>query len=164
MGPTGCPETSITNYQSTLRNIPEERVSRLRRGGSVKSRKYSICLKRSQTAKHYQYCMYVLRQSGIISIACMCSDSQALSVLHVCAQTVRHYQYCMYVLRPPSIISTAYMCSDAKHYQYCMYVLRPPSIISTACMCSDAKHYQYCMFIFFKAILLHILSQHVYCL
>ena len=24
MGPTGCPETSVTNYQSTLRNVPEE--------------------------------------------------------------------------------------------------------------------------------------------
>ena len=24
MGPTGCTETSLTNYQSTLRNIPEE--------------------------------------------------------------------------------------------------------------------------------------------
>jgi hypothetical protein len=25
MGPIGCPETSVTNYQSDLRNIPEER-------------------------------------------------------------------------------------------------------------------------------------------
>jgi len=25
MGPIGCPETSVTNYQSTQRNIPEER-------------------------------------------------------------------------------------------------------------------------------------------
>ena len=25
MGPTGCPKTSVTNYQSTLRNTPEER-------------------------------------------------------------------------------------------------------------------------------------------
>jgi len=25
MGPIGCPETSVTNYHSTLRNIPEER-------------------------------------------------------------------------------------------------------------------------------------------
>jgi hypothetical protein len=24
MGPTGCPETSITNYKSTLRKIQEE--------------------------------------------------------------------------------------------------------------------------------------------
>jgi hypothetical protein len=27
MGPIGCPETSVTNYQSTLRNIPEERCN-----------------------------------------------------------------------------------------------------------------------------------------
>jgi hypothetical protein len=25
MGPIGCPETSVTNYQSTLRNILEKR-------------------------------------------------------------------------------------------------------------------------------------------
>jgi hypothetical protein len=27
MGPIDCPETSVTNYRSTLRNIPEERRS-----------------------------------------------------------------------------------------------------------------------------------------
>jgi len=26
MGPMSCPETSVTNYQSMLRNIPEERM------------------------------------------------------------------------------------------------------------------------------------------
>ena len=29
MGPTGCPKTSVTNYQSTLCNIPEERRSQI---------------------------------------------------------------------------------------------------------------------------------------
>ena len=29
MGPIGCPETSIEDYHSTLRNIPEERRSQL---------------------------------------------------------------------------------------------------------------------------------------
>jgi hypothetical protein len=38
MGPTGCPETSEINYQSTLLNIPEERISHLRRAESLKSR------------------------------------------------------------------------------------------------------------------------------
>jgi hypothetical protein len=27
MGPTGCPETSVTNYQSTLRNLPKDRIT-----------------------------------------------------------------------------------------------------------------------------------------
>jgi len=40
MGLIGCPETSATSYQSTLRNITEERTSRLHRGGSVKSRDF----------------------------------------------------------------------------------------------------------------------------
>ena len=29
MGPIGCPETSVTNYQYALCNIPEERKSQL---------------------------------------------------------------------------------------------------------------------------------------
>ena len=29
MGPIGCPESSVTNYQSSLRNIPEEQRSPL---------------------------------------------------------------------------------------------------------------------------------------
>ena len=33
-----CPETSVPNYRSTLRNIPEERRSHSYRGGSLKSR------------------------------------------------------------------------------------------------------------------------------
>ena len=36
-GPTGCPETSESNYQPTLRNIPEDQRSHLHRGGSLRS-------------------------------------------------------------------------------------------------------------------------------
>jgi len=28
MGPLGCPETSVNNYHSMMRNVPEERRSR----------------------------------------------------------------------------------------------------------------------------------------
>ena len=38
MGPTGCPATSVTNYQSTLRKIPQKRMPHLQCGGSLKSR------------------------------------------------------------------------------------------------------------------------------
>jgi hypothetical protein len=37
MGTMGCPKTSLQNYHSTLRNIPEERRPHLHRGGSLKS-------------------------------------------------------------------------------------------------------------------------------
>jgi hypothetical protein len=37
MGPIGCPETSVANYQSTLRNFPEQRRSHSHRGGRLKS-------------------------------------------------------------------------------------------------------------------------------
>jgi len=35
MAPTGCPETSVTNYHYSLRKNPEERSSHLLRGGSL---------------------------------------------------------------------------------------------------------------------------------
>jgi len=38
-GPICCPETSVTEYQCTLRNIPEERISHLHESVSLKSRK-----------------------------------------------------------------------------------------------------------------------------
>jgi len=37
MGPIHCFETSILDYQSTLRKIPEERRCHLHQGGSLKS-------------------------------------------------------------------------------------------------------------------------------
>jgi hypothetical protein len=39
MGPVGCPETSVTNYKSTMCNIPEERRPHFYRDGSLISRK-----------------------------------------------------------------------------------------------------------------------------
>jgi len=38
MEPIRCPETSVHNYNCTLRNIPEEHRYHLNRGGSLKSR------------------------------------------------------------------------------------------------------------------------------
>ena len=38
IGPIGCIETSLRNYDYSLRNSPEERSSHLIRGGSLKSR------------------------------------------------------------------------------------------------------------------------------
>jgi hypothetical protein len=37
MGPTGCPETSVKDYHSTLRNTPQERRHHQHRGGGLKS-------------------------------------------------------------------------------------------------------------------------------
>jgi hypothetical protein len=56
MGPISYPETSVHNYHSTLRNIPEERRSRLDRGGGLKSRNLlSICgRKRDMSVCHLQ--------------------------------------------------------------------------------------------------------------
>ena len=37
MGPKGCPETSVTNYQSMLNNIPEQQRPHLHHSGNLKS-------------------------------------------------------------------------------------------------------------------------------
>ena len=42
MGPIGFPESSFSNYQRTLRNMPEERGPQLRSGGSLKSRRDEV--------------------------------------------------------------------------------------------------------------------------
>jgi hypothetical protein len=44
MEPIGFPETSLKNYHSTLRNIPEERRYHLQGDGSLKSRLEISCL------------------------------------------------------------------------------------------------------------------------
>jgi hypothetical protein len=45
MGPMRCSETSVKDYHSTLRNIPEKRGSHQHRSGSLKSRLlYCFCL------------------------------------------------------------------------------------------------------------------------
>ena len=46
MGWMGCPETPLTKYQFTPRNIPEERRSLLRRGGCLKSNTILLILVR----------------------------------------------------------------------------------------------------------------------
>jgi hypothetical protein len=38
MGPIGCPETSVTDYQIMLRKSPNERKYHVGRGGTLKSR------------------------------------------------------------------------------------------------------------------------------
>jgi len=42
MGSIGCPETSVMKYHYLLRNSPEECSLRLRRGGSLKSHKFTL--------------------------------------------------------------------------------------------------------------------------
>jgi len=38
-----CPETAVTNHQSTLRNNPKERRSHVDRNGSLKLRTFASC-------------------------------------------------------------------------------------------------------------------------
>jgi hypothetical protein len=44
-GPVGCPVTSVRNYHYTLRNMAEQRISLILRGGSLKSSKRKLRVK-----------------------------------------------------------------------------------------------------------------------
>ena len=55
MRPVGCLETSVTNYKSTLCNIPEERKSHLHRGGSLKSSLVKLFYKYNIFSRGWQY-------------------------------------------------------------------------------------------------------------
>jgi hypothetical protein len=44
MAPIGFTETPLMNQLSALRDIPQERRSRLQRGGSLKSSTIAVCL------------------------------------------------------------------------------------------------------------------------
>ena len=44
-GKIGCPKTSVRNYHNSLGNNPEERSSRITRGGSLKSRNVTAVFK-----------------------------------------------------------------------------------------------------------------------
>jgi hypothetical protein len=63
MGPIGCHETSVTNDNSTLRNIPEGWVSHLRRGGSLKPH-LQVNLRKARTICNQQHteCMAWTRE------------------------------------------------------------------------------------------------------
>ena len=60
MRPISCPETSVNNYQSTLSNISEDRSPLLRRGGSLKSRKYVGGPKRNRNFV-IKNCVFIFR-------------------------------------------------------------------------------------------------------
>jgi len=51
MGSIGFPESSVSNYQLTFRNVPEERGPQLRSGGSQKSRRDEVDCVRAVTGR-----------------------------------------------------------------------------------------------------------------
>jgi hypothetical protein len=53
---TGYLETSVRNYHSTMRKIPEERRSRLHRGGNLKSRNVSLEVNTEETEYGVVFC------------------------------------------------------------------------------------------------------------
>jgi len=61
MGRIICTETSVIKYQSTLRNIPEERISRLHQGWSMKSQ-IPIYFCRTYRRKHQEQTVFCNRE------------------------------------------------------------------------------------------------------
>jgi len=71
MGPIGCPETSVINYQYSLHNNPEERSSELLRGGNLNLVQNAYLLEISfkqnvyQTMKHLYSLHFFVKSSGL---------------------------------------------------------------------------------------------------
>jgi hypothetical protein len=70
MGPIGCPETSVTNYQSTsmMRNVSEFLRSHLHRGGSLKSPHYLTHLQSSEIVRPITLSLTALPSQGTINL------------------------------------------------------------------------------------------------
>jgi len=63
MGLRGYSETSVTNYQSTLRNIPQERRSHLHRAGSLKYCTKWLCF------ISVCFCGFIGKQEIVVSLS-----------------------------------------------------------------------------------------------
>jgi hypothetical protein len=98
MEPMGCSETSVKNYHSSLRNIPEERRSHLHRVGSLKSRTIQIWLKSNNNIGHFTWRpMYVcivekhkifhIWQSSTLFYSTYGSTIQRIRVVAFCGKT-----------------------------------------------------------------------------
>jgi hypothetical protein len=68
MGQIGFPEKPVTNYEFTLRNIPEEGRSHLHRGESVKSHERNILYQQGIRFKERNFLKmkYPLKEPGSI--------------------------------------------------------------------------------------------------
>lgn len=74
MGRTGCPETSITNYRATLRNVPEQKGLDYRAAEVSKSISDCICCKVPSDAadrrrKHLTRPSQVLKFSNDVNLS-----------------------------------------------------------------------------------------------
>ena len=88
MGPIGCPETSITYYQTTLRNIPEERRSQTKAYHKPYHKPYHKLLK--QRIRNYlcqifkysllskNYSVQISKRVSCVQLGCSESDEEVV--------------------------------------------------------------------------------------
>jgi hypothetical protein len=112
MRPIGCPETSVRNYQYSLRNSPEESSSRLLRGESLKSRMLLlVCIiSMSDGARTYI--------TGEKEISC-----------YVCTVQTRPWNEQMPAKRPCTPFSTQFAIV-LNSVMFCFSILMPCSVFS----------------------------------
>jgi len=68
MGLLDCPETSVTNFQSTMRNVSENLRSYLHRSGSLKSPHYLTHLQNSEIERPVPLSVTALRSQVTINL------------------------------------------------------------------------------------------------
>jgi hypothetical protein len=93
MGPICCPETSVTNYQSTLRNIPEERICHLHRSGSLESRSLGMLWRRGKP-------LAPMRNRNTISRTCSQQPTATIGVVSRAVEFV-HKTSDSSIFKPP---------------------------------------------------------------
>jgi hypothetical protein len=71
MGPIRCPETSVKDYHSTLRNIAEESTSHQHGGGSLKPRFISATQRAHQRITK-PFGVELLLRSRLLYFVCVC--------------------------------------------------------------------------------------------
>ena len=77
MGPIGCPETSVNNYHTTLRNIPEERSSRVLIGFP---RSMGFCLNVSSVNKILIAAKYIVMLTVLQFVLKLTADCAAVRI------------------------------------------------------------------------------------
>jgi hypothetical protein len=81
MGPIRCPETSVNNYQTTLRSIPEERRSETRKCSFVSEKIFPVI--EGQACYNRLHWLLVLYSSvSHVQISCLNTETTGLNILN----------------------------------------------------------------------------------
>ena len=89
---TGCPEKSVTYYQSMLHNIPEEQRSHLCHGISLKSHSSLLWAIYFPSSSVYP-ATFITWLTPTLMMDAVCSSKKCTHILRLCGVLTSHIQY-----------------------------------------------------------------------